>query len=225
MRGFKPEEAAVPVALFSVIGLASCTLDSITLCKVVTYTGGAGSVLLVLALLIYINPERWITPGTALLGSATLVAVVKVLVGAPRPPPESWLVGAEGPSFPSGHAAATAAFWTLAYLEYRRPALGIAGILHTLAVSTSRVALGVHYSIDVAGGVVIGSLSAALLREAARRWLWHVLGLSIASSLALALASPGYRTPWLLAAVAALLWILVAIRGSDGRRRVSINSS
>ncbi|MEB3861957.1 MAG: phosphatase PAP2 family protein [Desulfurococcales archaeon] len=212
MRGFKPEEAAIPVALFSLAALAACITGHVTLCKAATYTGGAGSVLLVLAVLICKAPERWIAPGAALLGSATLVAIIKVLVGAPRPPPEGWLVGAEGPSFPSGHAAATAAFWTLVYLEYRSPALGIAGAIHTLAVSASRVALGVHYPVDVAGGVVIGSISAALLHGASKRRLRLILATSLASSTLLAIASPGYKTPWLLAAVALALCLLATYR-------------
>ncbi len=222
MRGFKPEEVAIPVAVFSLAALAACITGHVTLCKAVTYTGGAGSILLVLAILIYKAPERWIAPGAALLGSATLVAVIKVLVGAPRPPPEGWLVGAEGPSFPSGHAAATAAFWTLVYLEYRSPVLGVAGAIHTLAVAVSRVVLGVHYPVDVAGGIVIGSISAALLHGASMRGLWIILAISLASSTLLAIASPGYRTPWLLAAVALALCLLasrrVGCRGATSSR-------
>jgi undecaprenyl-diphosphatase len=73
------------------------------------------------------------------------------------------LVGWDGPAFPSGHAAATAAAWPAIALvlgrRYPRPlrALLAAGAaLIAIAVATSRALLGVHWFTDVVAGVAIG---------------------------------------------------------------------
>ena len=64
------------------------------------------------------------------------------------------------PSFPSSHATAFAAlaFSFLLVAEYR----AIGAILLVLAglVGVARVVVGVHYPLDIAGGVVIGGLAA-----------------------------------------------------------------
>lgn len=57
-------------------------------------------------------------------------------------------------SFPSNHAANMAAMVTV--VGYRFPRLLWAGLPLVLAVSYSRVYLGVHYPLDVAAGMVLG---------------------------------------------------------------------
>jgi len=57
-------------------------------------------------------------------------------------------------SFPSGHAARAAALAvTLGALD---PALGVGLGVWAALVSLSRVALGIHYVSDVAGGAIVG---------------------------------------------------------------------
>lgn len=95
--------------------------------------------------------------------------VAKGVVDRDRPPHHLRLVQAGGASFPSGHSAGTAAVvgvLVLLLLAWagRRPAVRavvvVAG-LFTVAVPVSRVALGVHYPSDVAGGVLLGLACAA----------------------------------------------------------------
>lgn len=63
---------------------------------------------------------------------------------------------AEGWSFPSGHAQGTTTFWSYLALKYRKLLLTITAITIILLVSFSRVYLGVHFFIDVVGGIIIG---------------------------------------------------------------------
>ena len=74
-------------------------------------------------------------------------------------------------SYPSGHAAGAAAFWTVAAVllvpRVGRRAWVLLAV--PLVVASSRVVLGVHYPSDVLGGLLVGGCWAAawtvLLRE------------------------------------------------------------
>lgn len=98
---------------------------------------------------------------------AAAVLVVKAAVRRPRPrsaPPGMAGPGADGFSFPSGHAArmAASALWA--------PAVSPLGWLLwplALAVGWSRIRLGVHRVGDVAAGWGLGVALAAMVR---RRW-------------------------------------------------------
>jgi undecaprenyl-diphosphatase len=65
-------------------------------------------------------------------------------------------------SFPSGHSAASMAVAAMYALTY--PSLGIWLLPLAVLVGYSRVALGVHYPLDVVAGQAIGLLTAVLLR-------------------------------------------------------------
>jgi membrane-associated phospholipid phosphatase len=76
---------------------------------------------------------------------------------------------ARGYSFPSGHAQLSATVWpVLAARAGRRWFTALAGVL-IAAVAFSRVYLGVHYPHDVAAGIVVGLLVAALAMAAEAR--------------------------------------------------------
>lgn len=100
--------------------------------------------------------------------SADLLTLgVKTLVDRPRPflvepEPEPLLLGVLGDSFPSGHAATSfAGLFALArFLPGRWPIL----LALALAISYSRVYVGVHYPADVAGGALLGLAVATALR-------------------------------------------------------------
>jgi membrane-associated phospholipid phosphatase len=104
------------------------------------------------------------------IGAMLIFSAEKLLVARPRPPVEQ-LVAAAHSSFPSGHAAVSAAFYLALLLIFlaRRPrrALGVAGAAATtllvVGIALSRVYLGVHYPTDVAAGMLLGGLWALLM--------------------------------------------------------------
>ena len=137
---------------------------------------GSAPILAVLALLsaaaLWWRGERVavaIAPGAALGIAACVAAVAKEVVGRTRPPLGIRLLAETEPSFPSGHATDSAAFYValglvLAMFVFRRPlaraATVVAGVLTTFVVGLTRLVLGVHWPTDVLAGWSIGVLVA-----------------------------------------------------------------
>lgn len=99
----------------------------------------------------------------AWLGGELISAGVKVAIGKARPDIEHALVTVRGDAFPSGHTMAiTIVAGALVLVSRVRGtalvvASAVAGSLVFL-VGLSRIALGVHDLVDVAGGIALGSL-------------------------------------------------------------------
>ncbi len=88
--------------------------------------------------------------------SAYINSGVKHLFATERPPQELRLVTQEGYSFPSGHAQGSTAFWGFLALKIKKPwAYWFAAVMVAL-ISISRIYLGVHWPIDIVGGLAIG---------------------------------------------------------------------
>ncbi|HKN96469.1 MAG TPA: phosphatase PAP2 family protein [Pseudonocardiaceae bacterium] len=105
----------------------------------------------------------------ARLGELGTVTVAKMVADRARPVFAQPLAVASGQSFPSGHAAGSAALYGVLVLLVApvlargpRVAAVLAGILFVLAVATSRVLLGVHYPSDVVAGLAVGTAWAAV---------------------------------------------------------------
>lgn len=86
--------------------------------------------------------------------------VIKPFIGRIRPchvlASVHLLVGCgQGLSFPSSHAVNSFSMAIVLTMQYRRWAFAL--IPFALLVSYSRVAVGVHYPLDVAGGAIIGA--------------------------------------------------------------------
>lgn len=111
------------------------------------------------------------------LGSSVLNGLAKAAIDRARPHFDNPIVIASGKSFPSGHAQAAlvgygvllAVFLPLVPRAARRWALA-AGILMTLLIGFSRIALGVHYVSDVLGGYLAGAAWLLGMGEAFRAW-------------------------------------------------------
>lgn len=95
-----------------------------------------------------------------------LIQLIHLFITEPRPfltlsitplipPPTSF-------SFPSGHATIASALTTAYFLEKSRltPYVAVAAFL----VSFSRIYVGVHYPLDILGGVIVGFVSASTIR-------------------------------------------------------------
>ncbi len=130
--------------------------------------------LAILTTVVLLILRRWRTAaciGAALAMAFLITEVGKDVVNRKRPD-VPWRIAAlpKSPSFPSGHALESMAFYGAAALTVgRRPGsrlLRVFAILFGLSlpllIGFSRVYLGVHYFTDVLGGWVVG-LTLALL--------------------------------------------------------------
>lgn len=116
------------------------------------------------------SPHHWLAALMLLasIGVADLVSVRAVKPAVDRMRPCHSLASVRAPqgcgsgrSFPSAHAADTAAAATI--VAWAAPALSPIALVLTALVGISRVYLGVHYPSDVVGGWVIGVVIGAVL--------------------------------------------------------------
>jgi membrane-associated phospholipid phosphatase len=128
----------------------------------------AMTALAVLALVVLRHWRGAIALALAVLSTQAAVALIKALVGRPRPDTGLALVDPAGYSFPSAHSAsAVALYMTLALIaaglwrrSFRMVAFSAAALV-VLLVGLSRVYLGAHYSTDVVAGWLVGGAMVA----------------------------------------------------------------
>jgi membrane-associated phospholipid phosphatase len=122
-------------------------------------------VLIVTAVLVAKHRWRWASYLVFTTGVGGLLnKALKLLFARERPELAEALRNASGYSFPSGHAmGATVVFGALCYLAFRglpkwrpRGAALAFGTAMVVAISFSRVYLGVHWMSDIAAGVAAG---------------------------------------------------------------------
>jgi undecaprenyl-diphosphatase len=147
-----------------------------SLTRVAEVVTGAGSFALLAPLAIaFLLLLRWKQPADGLVllvvaaGSAALPAVVKLIVGRPRPTIEH-MTHLVSLSFPSEHTTqAAAAYLAIAILLSKdlnrrwRGLMVVIALLIALAVAWSRVYLSLHYPTDVVAGLLLGWSWALLL--------------------------------------------------------------
>ena len=136
---------------------------------------GTGTVVIMIvavaALFLFLTKHKY--SGLLLLiataGGLALNLVLKMRFDRPRPHVFMWGTNAVSSSFPSGHAmSATIVYSTVAYLAIRlyertwpKIVTGVFAAIVIVAISASRLYLGVHYPSDVLAGAVIGLAWAA----------------------------------------------------------------
>nr|WP_303244036.1 phosphatase PAP2 family protein [uncultured Cellulosilyticum sp.] len=115
--------------------------------------------------------------------------IVKNIIKMPRP----FQVGVVSPirvqtatsySFPSGHTQAATSFWGSSMLVLKRKPVIWVGCIMIALTALSRMYLGVHWPMDVVGGILFGIASIIvanrLMNEEGEITRWHILGTSIA---------------------------------------------
>ena len=135
---------------------------------VLTHLGATGTVIVLAIALTIVETirtrTRWIAPFLLLViaGEILLSTTIKELVDRARPTLNP-IAQTLGPSFPSGHTTAAAAFYAAAALILSRgrgprgrAVLAGGGVAIAVAVATSRVLLDVHWVTDVIGGLALG---------------------------------------------------------------------
>ncbi len=111
-----------------------------------------------------------------ILASGLLNTAAKLLVDTPRPDPALVRVLDLRPyrsgsgAFPSGHAQNAVVFWFYIAGWVGRPWCRGLALLMVVLISFSRLYLGVHFPIDIVGGLVLGSVIMLLLPRALERW-------------------------------------------------------
>jgi undecaprenyl-diphosphatase len=123
--------------------------------------------------LVFVARGKWrsangrhgvVAAGFSALVALGLAQIVVHLWARPRPyvghPGDAHLFvsPSHDPSFPSDHATAAFAIAVALLLRHRRA--GLVAMAMAVTVSVARVAVGVHYPADVAGGALLGSLAA-----------------------------------------------------------------
>jgi len=132
-----------------------------------SHIGSYGIVWLTLALLAVLLERRLVILPLVLLAyvlSSATADALKVAVARARPGDDTLLPLPTSHSFPSGHAATSfACAATLARFVPTRASVVVLYLL-AVAISYSRMYVGVHYPLDVLAGAIIGLAVATALR-------------------------------------------------------------
>lgn len=200
-------------------GFATPALD--TFFQLVTRLGNTNAyIVLLLTVYLAVDSRMGQRLGLLVLVSYYLNFHLKGLLETARPfeldpalgrTPEARIVDS-GPGFPSAHAQIALTFWGYLAWWLRRPWFWVLAVFVTVLVSVSRMYLGLHFPVDVLGGLVIGALGTAVMTVAEPLWpdvkrisraVRLLLGFLVPLLLMLVLPPPGQEPDLILGALAA----------------------
>lgn len=143
------------------LSLSNPILD--TIANLSSFFGEQAILIILLGWILYTGDKK---KGYAIAGpilfSALLMSVLKAIVRAPRPfqvleeIDGKRLSTATGYSFPSGHTTISSSMYSAIAVAYKKKKISIVCAILIVLVALSRMYLGVHWPIDVFGGLVIG---------------------------------------------------------------------
>ncbi len=155
-----------------IVLLLSCLGDSLTYLSITS-------------IMVILRRDLGVKVLLTLLISMYLNQVLKYWLNVPRPmnhldiiyglpPIIASLVQGEGPSLPSGHTQISSTFWTSLALNAPNKLTITATVLLPILIAYSRVALGVHTSLDIITALIIGysiPLTTSLLHTLTRKYV------------------------------------------------------
>ncbi|WP_222917722.1 phosphatase PAP2 family protein [Natrinema sp. SYSU A 869] len=186
----------------------------------VTELGGTTALMFLLAVLFWgVDRRRSALVISYAVAGLALLLSLKALFRLPRPPEDAMLIALEGEregyGFPSGHAFAATVVYGGLVSAYDRlgdwRAVTAAGAL-IVAVSLSRVALGVHYLSDVLVGAALGVAFVAVMERLSRGDPTNGFAIALALSVPAIVVASGTED--------ALLGLGGSIGGVIGSRRL-----
>lgn len=126
--------------------------------KFITFFGDKEFYIMVLPLFFWLwNKEKALKLMLVLLPSLLLNYYFKEIFHTARPLGVA-LIEQHGFAFPSGHAQGSSTLWLILALLVRQRWMSILAVVMIILVSISRLYLGVHYPIDILGGILIGAV-------------------------------------------------------------------
>jgi len=129
-----------------------------------TYLGSAAAYLILIPFVYWcINVKKGFELGLVVLISAWLNIMAKLLFDQPRPffaayDPSLQMIPERLPGLPSGHAQNALVMWIIIASWINKKWAYITAIVLCLAVSFSRIYLGVHFPSDILAGWILGIL-------------------------------------------------------------------
>ncbi|WP_029687642.1 phosphatase PAP2 family protein [Thermoanaerobacter sp. A7A] len=130
----------------------------------ITMLGSAGFYFIFIPLFYWCVDKRFgLKLGLILISSIYVNTILKEITKINRPIGypgirSVFTQSAGGYSFPSGHAQGSTTVWGTLMVHYQKKWLWYVGIAIVLLVSFSRMYLGVHWPIDIIGGILIAVL-------------------------------------------------------------------
>lgn len=138
--------------------------------------------------------DRTIVLVGAVFGGLVLSYLLKSFIAAPRPPTELHVSPTGGYGFPSGHATSATVFWGAAAIwvpvSTLRRRVGIAGLI-VAVVALTRLVLGVHFLVDVLGGMLVGGVYLILFWAIADDEPWYAMAIAGVLAVAAVLYTAG----------------------------------
>jgi membrane-associated phospholipid phosphatase len=128
----------------------------------ITWLGSTAAYMAIIPLVYWcINDKKGFKLGIAILVSAWLNITLKFLFDQPRPffaayDPSLQMISEKMGGLPSGHAQNALVMWIIIASWIRRKWAYAAAVLMCLAVSFSRMYLGVHFPSDILAGWLLG---------------------------------------------------------------------
>lgn len=129
--------------------------------------------LIVLGVVLLRRPHRgsaWLHAGLSIFLAWVVTRELSVAWPAPRPfvlgLGQQWLAHKPTPSFPSSHAGVALAMGMVAWQRMPHRGWRWLPLLLSLLVAWSRVALGLHFPVDVVAGGLLGVFAALLAARA-----------------------------------------------------------